>query len=93
MLPNDLAEVIANLRGALIPVGRLGSDLFRLLGGFQWFGKGPNFFDRANADAVGLAQARLTPGSQPPSSLRLGRVQRRWRAQPFVSDSEIGEPR
>ncbi len=59
MLSNNLAEAVADLRAAVIPVGRLGRDLFRFAGGLRWLGERPDLLDRADADAVGLAQGAI----------------------------------
>jgi hypothetical protein len=62
MLPDQLAEAIANFGPAiiaLISIRRLGRKLFRLARARNRFGKRANFFDRADADAIGLAQGTI----------------------------------
>src|SRR5256885_5944800 len=58
MLANDLAETVAHLGPAIIPVSRL-RRLFRLRGGMPRFGKRSYFLHRADTDAIGLAQGSV----------------------------------
>jgi hypothetical protein len=68
MLADQLAEAVANLRAAVVAIHRLGRKLLRLPRGRSRFGKRADLLDRADADAVGLAQGPvdrpgLIPGS------------------------------
>src|SRR5258707_15825048 len=59
MLTDQLAETVADLGStvvAILPIDRLGRHLLRLPGGWSGFGKRADLLDRADADAVGLAQ-------------------------------------
>ena len=59
MLADELAEAVADFGAAVVSVlaiDRLGRELLRLPGGRSRFGKRADFLDRADADAVGLAQ-------------------------------------
>jgi hypothetical protein len=68
VLADQLAEAIADLGATTVPVDRLGRELLRLPRGWSRFGKRADLLDRADADAVGLAQGPvdrpgLIPGS------------------------------
>ncbi len=59
LLADQLAEAVADLGATVVSVlsiDRLGWELLRLPRGRSGFGKRPDFLDRADADAVGLAQ-------------------------------------
>src|SRR5439155_26549194 len=58
MLADDLAETVAHLGSAIIPVSRL-RGLFRLRGEVSRFGKRSYFLHRADTDAIGLAQGSV----------------------------------
>jgi len=63
VLSDQLAEPVADLGTAIVSIlaiDRLGWELLRLSGGRRGFGKRADFLDRADADAVGFAQGRLT---------------------------------
>src|SRR5437667_11134597 len=55
MLPDDLAQAIANLGAAAVPIHWL-CRLLRGHRGQKWFRSGAELLDRAKADAVGLPQ-------------------------------------
>ena len=61
MLANDLTKTVADLWAAVVSVSicRLRWKLLRLSGGLRWFGEGPDFLNRADADAVGFAQSAV----------------------------------
>jgi len=61
MLTNDLAQAIANLGAAIVPVSicRLRRKLLRFSGGLRWFSARPDFLNRADADAVGFAEGTV----------------------------------
>ena len=59
VLADELAEAIANFGPAVVSVlaiDQLGRELLRLPRGWNRFGKRADFLDRADSDAVGLAQ-------------------------------------
>src|SRR6266566_2833031 len=59
MLANQLAEAVADLGSGAVyvfPVHRLGRELLRLPRQRSRFGKRPDLLDRADPDAIGLAQ-------------------------------------
>src|SRR5215469_6697842 len=58
MLPNDLAEAITNGATA-VPVSRLWRQLLWLWRRNCRFGERANFFDRADADAISLAESTI----------------------------------
>src|SRR6266566_727348 len=67
MLANDLAKTVADLWTAIVPVSRLRRELARLAVRMCRLGKGTNLLDRADADAVGLAQGPVDrPGLRYP---------------------------
>lgn len=59
MLPNNLAEAVADFWTPVIPVGWLRRDLFLLSSGLRGFGERANFLNRADADAIGFAQCSI----------------------------------
>ena len=66
MLADQLAEAVADLGAAVVSVpsiDRLGWEFLRLAGGESRFGKGADFLDRADADAVGLPQGPVDRSS------------------------------
>ena len=71
MLADQLAEAVADFGTAVVSVfsiDRLGRELLRLSGGRSRCGKRPDLLDRADADAVGLAQG---PVYRPVSATRI----------------------
>ena len=62
VLADQLAEAVADFGTAVVsvfPIDRPGRELLRLPGGRSGFGKRADLLDRANADAVGLAQGPI----------------------------------
>ena len=62
MLADQLAEAVADLGAAVVSVftvDRLGRDLLRVARRRSGFTKRPDLLDRADADAVGLAQGAV----------------------------------
>ena len=59
MLTDDLAESIANGATMPFPFVGCGGNFFDSGDGWGRFGDGPDFFDRADADPVGLAQGTI----------------------------------
>lgn len=61
VLANQLAEAVANLGAAVVPVSvcRLRRELFRLSARLRWFSKGPDFLDGTDTDAVRLAESTI----------------------------------
>src|SRR6266851_4183473 len=66
VLADELAKAVANLGTTVVSVfaiDLLGREFLRLSGGRSRFGKRADFLDRADADAVGLAQGPVNrPG-------------------------------
>jgi hypothetical protein len=59
MLADELTETVTDFGTAVVSVlaiDRLGRKLLRLPGGWSRFRKRPNLLDRADTDAIGLAQ-------------------------------------
>jgi hypothetical protein len=62
VLADQLAEAVADFGPAVVSVlsiDRLRWEFPRLARGGNWFGKGSDFLNRADADAVGLAQSSV----------------------------------
>src|SRR6202035_3608719 len=62
VLADQLAEAVADLGSAVVSVlaiDRLGREFLRLPGGRSRFGERADLLDRADADAVGLAQSAV----------------------------------
>src|SRR5438094_6402723 len=56
MLADELAQAVPDFGAAVTPVDRLWRELLRLSRGLSSLREGPDFLDRADTDAVGLAQ-------------------------------------
>ena len=59
MLADDLAEAVADSGATIVPVGRLRRELLRFASGFERSGRSTDLLNRANPDAVGLAQSAI----------------------------------
>src|SRR5438876_9831269 len=59
VLPDDLAQAIADLWASVVPVSRLRRELARLLPRLRGMGSRSDFLDRADADTVCLAQCTV----------------------------------